>query len=140
MKSENMLIQLYSTLHQHKNISIRRAAILKAETDNQTHLANIEHFLQLKYNNVFKMNVKILKDFQKAYLNNEILKKNLHEKLFKSKSNPIIDIESISNWLKHGNIKPQEEASLCNLQDRNMFLGVTSNVNTVKKHLRQSII
>ena len=72
------------------------------------------------------MNLKILKDFQKAYLNNEILKKNLHEKLFKSKSNPIIDIEKSSNWLKHCNIKPQEEASLCNLQDRNMFLGVTS--------------
>ena len=49
LKSENMLIQLYSTLHQHKNTCTRRAAILKVETDNQTHLANIEHFLQLKY-------------------------------------------------------------------------------------------
>ena len=94
--------------------------------DNQTHLANIEKLLQLKYNTSSKMDAKILKDFQIAYLNNEISKKNLHEKLFKSKHNPMIEIENSSNWLKHGNIKPQEEGSLCNLQDRNMFLDVTS--------------
>ncbi|KAF7683033.1 hypothetical protein TCON_1754 [Astathelohania contejeani] len=41
MKSECMLLQLWETLEKHKNISSRRAAILKVEEQEKTHLSLI---------------------------------------------------------------------------------------------------
>ena len=47
----------------------------------------------------------------------------LHEKLYRAKTNPIISLRDLSTWLKHGNMKPRDEASY--LQDKDMFLGAT---------------
>ena len=72
MKSELMLIQLHSTLNQYKNTCTRRAAILKVDNNNRTHLSNIKNFLQLKYNTTSKMHIKIFKDLKITHLNSEI--------------------------------------------------------------------
>ena len=119
-KSEQMLFQLYNTLNLHKNTSTRRAAILKVENDCQSHLSQINTYIQAKYN------IKTIVEIQKLYLISEISKKDLHKKLFKSNNNPLFDIESSSVWLSKGNIRPRNEASFCNLQDRNIFLGAIS--------------
>ena len=65
-KSEHMLLQLKTSEH----ISTRRAAILKVEMDNQTHLSKIESYLKIKYS---------IGEAQKQTLYNEIKKKKLHE-------------------------------------------------------------
>ena len=41
------------------------------------------------------------------------------------KNNGLASLKESSIWLKHGNIKPQEEASLSLLQDRNLFTGAS---------------
>ncbi|TBU12099.1 hypothetical protein CWI38_0898p0010, partial [Hamiltosporidium tvaerminnensis] len=48
-KSEHMLLQLLDYLEKSKETSTRRAAILKVENDNKTHLALIKDFLKVKY-------------------------------------------------------------------------------------------
>ncbi|KAF7678802.1 hypothetical protein TCON_2558 [Astathelohania contejeani] len=48
MKSEYMLLQLLDTLKKYKNISSRRAAILKVEEQNKTHLSLIYQYLKVK--------------------------------------------------------------------------------------------
>ncbi|TBU09859.1 hypothetical protein CWI39_0028p0010, partial [Hamiltosporidium magnivora] len=48
-KSEHMLLQLLDSLKKHKDTSTRRAAILKLENNNKTHLSQIKNFLKIKY-------------------------------------------------------------------------------------------
>ncbi len=68
--------------------------------------------------------LKTLKNAQKNYLYNEIKTKTRHEKLYRSISNELVDIEGSSVWLIKRNISAKEEAHLCCLQDRNMFDGI----------------
>ena len=131
-KSEQMLLQLKTSEH----ISTRRVTILKVEKDNQTHLSKIDSYLKIKYGMSEDPTPKSLGEAQKESLYNEINKKKLHEKLYRAKANPIISLEDSSTWLKHGNMKPRDEASFCNLQDRNMFLGAISKCHHCKDALR----
>ncbi|TBU00766.1 hypothetical protein CWI36_1542p0020, partial [Hamiltosporidium magnivora] len=49
LRSEHMLLQLLDCLEKSKEISTRRAAILKVENNNKSHLALIKGFLKVKY-------------------------------------------------------------------------------------------
>ncbi|KAF7683767.1 hypothetical protein TCON_1031 [Astathelohania contejeani] len=49
IKNECMLLQLWETLEKYKNISFRRAAILKVEEQEKTHLSFIKHYLKVRY-------------------------------------------------------------------------------------------
>ncbi|KAL6120485.1 hypothetical protein NUSPORA_02784 [Nucleospora cyclopteri] len=53
--------------------------------------------------------------------------KILHSKLYKCAENSLVDCEASSLWLKKGNIKARDEATLCFLQDRNLFYGNKSS-------------
>ncbi len=64
-RSEHMLLQLKDTLEKSKHISTRRAAILKVENDNKTHLSCINEFLKIKYNINEDINKETLEKYQK---------------------------------------------------------------------------
>ncbi|KAM0677692.1 hypothetical protein BDAP_001590 [Binucleata daphniae] len=55
-RSEQMLLMLNNTLTTSKFSSIGRAAILKVENDNQTHLSLIPSYLKVKYNTMTQLN------------------------------------------------------------------------------------
>ncbi|TBU00825.1 hypothetical protein CWI36_1521p0010, partial [Hamiltosporidium magnivora] len=74
LRSEHMLLQLLDCLEKSKEISTRRAAILKVENNNKTHLALIKGFLKVKY--------RLVEEAQLAKLYNEIEKRKLHSKLY----------------------------------------------------------
>ena len=122
-KSEQMLLNLKLNLKVSKNISKRRAAILKVEQESVTHLSVIENFLKAKYNLNSTPTQKSLNEAQKTHLFNDISKKTNHQKLFNVKTNKHVSITASSNWLRFGNIKANEEGRLCGLQDRNLFCG-----------------
>jgi hypothetical protein len=63
--------------------------------------------------------------------------KKLHQKFYKAAQNTNVPIKNSSIRLKNGNIPAKREASLCFLQDKNMFLGKLKNVLTVEKHRKQ---
>ena len=44
----------------------------------------------------------------------------MHSRLFNTEENTV-NIKESSNWLLHGYLTPQEEGSLCKIQDRNVF-------------------
>ncbi|KAF7680930.1 Retrovirus-related Pol polyprotein from type-2 retrotransposable element R2DM [Astathelohania contejeani] len=48
MKSECMLLELWETLENYKNISSRKAAILEVEEQEKTHLSLIKHYLRVR--------------------------------------------------------------------------------------------
>ena len=135
-KSGTMLLQLRNTLEDSKLISTRRGAILKTEEKSVTHLATICNYLRSKYAMEETVDVSGLQKAQSDSLYSEIKKKQLHEKLYRPKENPLVDIKGCSMWLSHGNIKPRDEASICNLQDRNFFLGAISKCNHCNQALK----
>ncbi|KAI5169506.1 hypothetical protein PAEPH01_0776 [Pancytospora epiphaga] len=51
----------------------------------------------------------------------KIEKKPRHEKLYRMRGSELVSIKESSMWLKNGNIRPQDKARYCYLQDRNMF-------------------
>jgi hypothetical protein len=118
-----MMLQLKQTFEQTKSRSLRREAILKAEREGQTHLSHIEEFLRAKYELKEGINREILGEAQKQRLYNEITNRTNHGKLYKARLDPMISVEDSAMWLKHGNIRPQDEATYCSLQDRNIFFG-----------------
>ncbi|MGL5716602.1 MAG: RNA-directed DNA polymerase [Paraclostridium sp.] len=121
-RSENMLLQLYRNLASFEKVCTRRAAILKVERNNVTHLSLIESYLKCKYN-VVSIDQKTLINSQKTSLYSEINNKILHKKLYRARDNELVSIIDSSTWLKYGNIRPQDEARFCYLQDRNVFFG-----------------
>ncbi|TBU11235.1 hypothetical protein CWI38_1310p0010, partial [Hamiltosporidium tvaerminnensis] len=123
LRSEHMLLQLLDCLEKSKEISTRRAAILKVENNNKTHLALIKGFLKLKYRLVEEVTKKILEEAQLAKLYNEIEKRKLHSKLYNARKNELVSVSDSSRWLKRGNIRPRNEAVFCYIQDRNVFWG-----------------
>jgi hypothetical protein len=122
-KSELMIFQLKQTFEQTKGRSLRREAILKAEKEGQTNLSNIEKFLEIKYELKEEINRKTVEEAQKKRMYNEINNKTNHGKLYRAKIDPVINVEGSATWLKYGNIRPQDEAAYCSLQDRNIFCG-----------------
>ena len=122
-KSERMEFQLFETLNSAKDTSLRRAAILKVMQDENSSTAIIVPYLKIKYNIQGEVSLKILEDAQKSFLYSEIKNKTRHEKLYRAKSNEMVDLEKSSLWMTHGNISAKDEAHLCYLQDRNLFGG-----------------
>ncbi|TBU11924.1 hypothetical protein CWI38_0978p0020, partial [Hamiltosporidium tvaerminnensis] len=123
LQSEHMLLQLLDCLEKSKEISTRRAAILKVENNNKSHLALIKGFLKVKYRLVEEVTKKSLEEAQLAKLYNEIEKRKLHSKLYNARKNELVSVSDSSRWLKRGNIRPRNEAVFCYIQDRNVFWG-----------------
>ncbi|TBU10606.1 hypothetical protein CWI38_1652p0010 [Hamiltosporidium tvaerminnensis] len=118
-----MLLQLLDCLEKSKEISTRRAAILKVENNNKSHLALIKGFLKVKYRLVEEVTKKSLDEAQLAKLYNEIEKRKLHSKLYNARKNELVSVSDSSRWLKRGNIRPRNKAVFCYIQDRNVFWG-----------------
>ncbi|KAK1351059.1 hypothetical protein LUQ84_000332 [Hamiltosporidium tvaerminnensis] len=121
LRSEHMLLQLLDRLEKSKEISTRRAAILKVENNNKTNLALIKGFFKVKYRLVEEVTKKSLEEAQLAKLYNEIEKRKLHSKLYNARKNELVNVSDSSRWLKRGNIRPRNEAVFCYIQDRNVF-------------------
>ncbi|KAF7682872.1 hypothetical protein TCON_1912 [Astathelohania contejeani] len=75
MKSECMLLELWETLKKCKNISFRRAAILKVEEQEKTHLFLIKNYLRVRYS-LEDVSVKSVINVQHDSLYGKINKKN----------------------------------------------------------------
>ena len=119
-----MILQLKQTLESTKSRSLRRGAILKSEREAQTHLANMDGFLRVKYGlKEEELTRKAVEEAQRRRLYSEISSKTYHGKLYRAKLDPVVSMEGSTLWLKHSSIKPREGAAFCNLQDRNMFWG-----------------
>ena len=91
-KAEQMLLELRKTLEESKNISTRRAAILKVEKDEKSHLSLIQEYLKIKYDLKEDVTQKSLAAAQNARLISEIEKKSNHQKLFRLRANDNIDV------------------------------------------------
>ncbi|KAF7683341.1 hypothetical protein TCON_1438 [Astathelohania contejeani] len=100
MKSEYMLLQLLDTLKKYKNISSRRAAILKVEEQNKTHLSLIYQYLRSKYS-LTDVSAMSLLNAQRKLLYDEINKKKFHEKLYRASSNELVSLKDSSTWIKY---------------------------------------
>ncbi|KAF7681017.1 hypothetical protein TCON_2369 [Astathelohania contejeani] len=100
MKSEFMLLQLLDTLKKYKNISSRRAAILKVEEQNKTHLSLIYRYLRSKYSLTY-VSAKSLLNAQRKLLYDEINKKKFHEKLYRARSNELVSLKNFSTWMEY---------------------------------------
>ena len=121
-KSESILLRMLQDLTS-KNLSLRRKAIMKVEMDNKSHLSQINQYLATKYKmDGSKMNTKVLKEKQKETLFYEINEKHHHKKLYSLRDNQMCSVKNSSVWLKEGRTTPKEEASICFLQDRNIFM------------------
>ncbi|KAK1347437.1 hypothetical protein LUQ84_003201 [Hamiltosporidium tvaerminnensis] len=123
LRSEHMLLELLDCLEKSKEISTRRAAILKVENNNKSYLALIKSFLKVKYRLLEEVTKKSLEEAQLAKLYNEIEKRKLHSKLYNARKNELVSVSDSSRWLKRGNIRPRNEAVFCYIQDRNVFWG-----------------
>ena len=122
-KSEHMLLELNKSFEKSRNVSLRRAAILKVEKDNSTHLALINSFLIAKYKLQESFTLKILCEAQIKSLIVDIKEKQCHERLFRVCDHELADVKDSAIWLANGNIKPRDEGAYCFLQDRNIFFG-----------------
>ena len=118
-----MLLELNKCLVRSSNVSLRRAAILKVEQDNSTHLALINNYLIAKYKVTESLTPKSLCEAQIKSLLVNIKAKECHERLFRVCDHELADVKDSSIWLTKGNIKPRDEGAYCFLQDRNMFFG-----------------
>ncbi|TBU20463.1 reverse transcriptase [Hamiltosporidium tvaerminnensis] len=106
LQSEHMLLQLLDCLEKSKEISTRRAAILKVENNNKTHLALIKGFLKVNYRLVEEVIKKSLEEAQLAKLYNEIEKRKLYSKLYNARKNELVSV-----------------TVFCYIQDKNVFWG-----------------
>ncbi|KAI5173374.1 hypothetical protein PAEPH01_1926 [Pancytospora epiphaga] len=70
---------------------------------------------------------------QIAQLYSDILKKDRHKKLYNVRENEQASVVDSSVWLKHGNVRPQDEARYCYLHICNMFGGETGTCPHCKK-------
>ena len=80
-KSEKIILQLYNTLIESKNISLRKAAILQVMKEEKVSTALIKEFLKNKYHIEDEITLENLEIAQKNKLYNEIKIKTRHEKL-----------------------------------------------------------
>ncbi|KAM0678086.1 hypothetical protein BDAP_001343 [Binucleata daphniae] len=108
-----------------KHTSLRRAAILKVEEDNNSHLYLIGRY-QCKNIKKKDFTLKQLSTAQEKTLLVNIKSKECHQRLYKVYEHEMTDLNQSATWLTKGNNKPRDEAAFCFLQDRNIFLGVKS--------------
>jgi hypothetical protein len=122
-RSEHMLLQLRNDLELSKDISTRRAAILKVENECKTHLSLILSFLSAKYSMGDQVTRENLQSMHIKTLKSEIKNRKTHERLFRACTNEIVSVKDSSIWLKNGNNSARDEAAFCYIQDRNIFWG-----------------
>ncbi|KAI4291297.1 hypothetical protein PAPHI01_0571, partial [Pancytospora philotis] len=122
-RSELMLTHLSSTLQSSIPTSTRRAAIWTVEAQAKTHLSLIGGYIAHKYGMEATDDVKTIREAQWRTLYGEINQKIEHKKLYRAITNEIVSMPGSTVWLRSGNIAPREEAALCALQDRNLFMG-----------------
>ncbi|KAI4293399.1 hypothetical protein PAPHI01_2673, partial [Pancytospora philotis] len=118
-----MLAQLNHSLVSGSAVSTRRAAIMSVEAEAKSHLALINSFLCVKYALESSDDLKTVQAAQWASLYSDIQKKIVHQRLYRATANAQVCMQGTTLWLRHSNIAPKEEAALCALQDRNMFMG-----------------
>lgn len=94
--------------------------IVQAEHRAATMLGIIKEYLGAKYSIDNNITVDIIKDKQKETRMEEIKEKPMHRRLFDMEDNRI-DMKMSTQWLKQGEVSPQEESVLCKLQDRNIL-------------------
>ena len=102
-----ILIKLNKTLERSRNVSLRRAAILKVEKDNSAHLALIDGYLQAKYKVNESLTSKTLCEAQIKTLIADTKEKQCHERLFRVCDHELADVLRV--WLTKGNIKLRDE-------------------------------
>ena len=122
-RSELMLAQLLNTLTAGAPCSTRRACIAKVEEAAKTHMALISSYLSAKYGTEPTLDPAVIRLIQQKSLYGDINKKVAHKKLYRAAENEMVSMQGSSLWLRSGNIAPREEAALCALQDRNLFMG-----------------
>ncbi|KAF7684227.1 hypothetical protein TCON_0573 [Astathelohania contejeani] len=120
MKNVCMLLELWETLEKYRNILSRRAAILKVEEQEKTHLSLIKHYLRLRYS-LEDVSVKSVINAQRDSLYGKINNKKPHEKLYRARLNEHINLKDSSTRMTHENNNPRAEALYCYIQDRNVF-------------------
>ncbi|TBT98863.1 hypothetical protein CWI36_2195p0010, partial [Hamiltosporidium magnivora] len=103
--STEHMLQLLDCLEKHKDTSTRRAAILKVENNNKTHLSPIKNFLKIKYGLEEEVTKKKLEEAQLANLYNEIKNRKLHSKLYNARNNELVSVNDSSRCLKKGSVK-----------------------------------
>ena len=126
-RSEAMLLSLHDALRDGGVASTRRAAILHNEQEAKSHLALIRGYLAAKYHVAAEATTQQLTEAQQNTLYGEIRKKLVHQRLYRAAENSAVSVEDSALWLRKGNIAPREEAALCALQDRNLFMGAGGN-------------
>ncbi|KAG0436791.1 Retrovirus-related Pol polyprotein from type-1 retrotransposable element R2 [Dictyocoela muelleri] len=114
--SERILLKLFTELTVNIN-SLRRKFISEYVSKNISHIANISTFLKIKYDNETN-EFKKIRSVQYEYLNESIMKKVNHSKIFINDKN-MYDSYMSSKWLSCSNISPKIENMLTTLQDRN---------------------
>ncbi|TBT98524.1 hypothetical protein CWI39_2397p0010 [Hamiltosporidium magnivora] len=107
--STEHMLQLLDCLEKHKDTSTRRAAILKVENNNKTHLSPIKNFLKIKYGLEEEVTKKKLEEAQLANLYNEIKNRKLHSKLYNARNNELVSVNDSSRCLKKGSVKLLQE-------------------------------
>ena len=117
-RSEIMLTKLY----EHLGTTEEREEILKNEKNKTSLLGLINEHIRAKYNigQEVEVDEKKLKQLHRTSKLDRILEKSMHSRLFNTEENTV-NIKESSNWLLHGYLTPQEEGSLCKIQDRNVF-------------------
>ncbi|TBU07676.1 hypothetical protein CWI36_0242p0040 [Hamiltosporidium magnivora] len=103
LRSEHMLLHLLDCLEKRKEISTRRAAILKVK-NNKTHFALIKGFLEVKYRVVEEVIKKSLEEAQLAKLYIEIEKKILHSKLYNARKNELVSVSAFLDGQRMGTL------------------------------------
>ena len=135
-QSERMQLELLKSLEASKEVSLRRAAILKTLQDENASLAIIDIFLKEKYSIQGAIDKVVLLKAQKDLLYSNIENKPIHKKLYDIRKNEQVDVTGSSIWLTKGNNKAQDEARFCYLQDRNMFGGKAGSCPHCKEKMK----
>ena len=135
-----MELQLFNTLNNTKNTSRRRAAILKVVQEENTSTALIILYLKIRYNIDTDISLNILEEVQKNNLYSEIKLKTRDEKLYRSKSNELVDLEKPSLWLTHGNVSEKMKHIYAICKTEIYSKEHLASVRIVKKDQNLSII
>ncbi len=98
-RSESMLLCMHQSLTGSRNSSLRRAAILKVEEKNHSHLSQIVGYLKTKYGIEGTVTPKLLIESQRDELYNEIKKRTNHGNLYKARDHDLVCVKGSSTWL-----------------------------------------
>ncbi|XP_076384103.1 uncharacterized protein LOC143261870 [Megalopta genalis] len=101
-RSEYMLFNINQNFNETRNNNLRCSAILKVEEENETHLAAVDKYLNIKYDKQM-LSVRDILEVQKETLYNKIKNKNNHKKLYNVRDNELVSIKGSPTWLAKGN-------------------------------------